>query len=116
MGVAEMRNIDTYKPDRLDKMILVHYKYYANIDSVPEKVSQSIMAKAKSWARIKFANFMIVTTLVLALMTVMYAKSHSRQNSLLQENVRRHLQYQKGDDGHQSSRLNLVTSTKVEEE
>ena len=58
------------RPDNLDKRILVHYKYYPNMESVPEYVSQGQMNQAKSWARIKTANIMIATTIGLCLMTV----------------------------------------------
>ena len=50
-------------------------------------------------ARVNFANCMIVGTLIGCVFTVYIAKSNSRQNSLVQENQRRHLMYTKGDTG-----------------
>ena len=64
-------------------------------------------------ARIKVANIMILTTLVCALITVIYAKKNSRQNSLIEENQRRHLMYQKGETGS-GARIGLVTNTRDE--
>ena len=62
-------------------------------------------------ARIKVANIMILTTLVCALITVIYAKKNSRQNSLLEENERRHLMYKKGETGS-GARLGLIMNSK----
>ena len=69
-------------------------------------------------ARVKFANCMIVATLIGCAITVYVAKSNSRQNSLVQENQRRHLMYSKGDTGTGSGtgRLGLVTRSNDEEE
>ena len=101
------------RPDNLDKRILVHYKYYPNMESVPEYVSQGQMNQAKSWARIKTANIMIATTIGLCLMTVIWAKSLMRQNSLVEENYRRHMKFKsKEEDGSQSSRMGLLTNNK----
>merc|ERR1719370_2196602 len=52
-SLADMSRDVSYRPDNLDKKILVHYKYYPNMESVPEYVSQGQMNQAKSWARIK---------------------------------------------------------------
>ena len=58
-----VRNIPTYHPDSLDKKILVHFKYFKTIEEIPHRVSGSMMAQAKSKARIKMANVMIGTTI-----------------------------------------------------
>ena len=42
---ADMSRDMSYRPDNLDKRILVHYKYYPNVESVPEYVSQGQMNK-----------------------------------------------------------------------
>jgi hypothetical protein len=39
----------TFKPDYLDKRILVHFKYYPDIDSVPERISDSKMGQASKY-------------------------------------------------------------------
>ena len=97
----------------MDKWILVHYKYYPNKESVPEYVPQGQMNQAKSWFRIKTANVMIVTTIGMCLLTVIWAKSLARENSLVEENFRRHMKFKKSDeDGSQSSRMGLLTNTK----
>ena len=98
---------------------MVHYKYYPNKESVPEYVPQGQMNQAKSWFRIKTANVMIATTLGMCLLTVIWAKSLARENSLVEENFRRHMKFKKSDDdGSQSSRMGLLTNTKkdLEEE
>ena len=128
---SNISNVPSYTPDPLDKKILVHFKYYATIEEVPNKVDQHIMSRvrlqdhrvgltinncfsfqAKSQARIKMANLMIFLTLLGSLLTVIYAKSNSRQNSLQEENYRRHLHYLKGETGSGTGRLGLVTHTK----
>ena len=81
-----VRNINTYHPDSLDKKILVHLKYFKTIEEIPYRVPESMMAQAKSKARIKMANVMIGTTLVCACITIYFAKTFSRQNSLVEEN------------------------------
>ena len=92
---------------------MVHYKYYPNVESVPEYVSQGQMNQAKSWARIKMANVMIATTIGMCLLTVIWAKSLARENSLVEENFRRHMKFKKSDeDASQSSRMGLLTNTK----
>jgi len=112
-SLAEMSRDVSYRPDNLDKWILVHYKYYPDAASVPEYVSQGQMNQAKSWARIKTANVMIATTLGMCLLTVIWAKSLARENSLVEENFRRHMKFKRGDeDGSQSSRMGLLTNTK----
>jgi len=112
-SLADMSRDVSYRPDNLDKRILVHYKYYPNMESVPEYVSQGQMNQAKSWARIKTANIMIATTVGLCLMTVIWAKSLMRQNSLVEENYRRHMKFKsKEEDGSQSSRMGLLTNNK----
>ena len=62
-------------------------------------------------ARIKVANGMILCTIMGAIITIIYAKKNSRQNSLIEENQRRHLMYQKGETGS-GARIGLVTNTK----
>jgi len=112
-SLAEMSRDVSYRPDNLDKWILVHYKYYPDAASVPEYVSQGQMNQAKSWARIKTANVMIATTIGMCLLTVIWAKSLARENSLVEENFRRHMKFKRGDeDGSQSSRMGLLTNTK----
>jgi len=114
---AEMRRVPTYHPDYIDKSILVHYKHYPNVAAVPDRVDQHIMDRAKSMARVKFANIMILGTLIGCAFTVYIAKSNSRQNSLVQENQRRHLMYTKGDTGLGSGvgRIGLVTRNQEDE-
>jgi len=112
-SLADISKDVSYRPDKLDKLILVHYKYYPDIQSVPEYVSQGQMNQAKSWARIKTANVMIATTAVLCLLTIIWAKSLMRENSLLEENYRRHMKFKSNEgDGSQSSRMGLLTNTK----
>ena len=64
-------------------------------------------------ARIKVANGMILCTIIGACITVYFAKKNSRQNSLIEENQRRHLMYQKGETGS-GARIGLVTNTREE--
>ena len=54
---------------------------------------------------------MILCTIIGAAITVYFAKKNSRQNSLIEENQRRHLAYQRGETGS-GARLGLVTNTK----
>ena len=56
---------------------------------------------------------MILCTILGAATTVYFAKKNSRQNSLIEENQRRHLMYQKGETGS-GARMGLVTNTKEE--
>ena len=44
---SDIRNIPTYKPDALDKKILVHFKYYPSFEDVPQRVNQHIMNKVR---------------------------------------------------------------------
>ena len=62
-------------------------------------------------ARIRMANIMILCTIMGAAITVFYAKKNSRQNSLIEENQRRHLAYQRGETGS-GARMGLVTNTR----
>jgi len=112
-SLADISRDVSYRPDGLDKRILVHYKYYPDVQSVPEYVSQGQMNQAKSWARIKTANVMIATTAALCLLTIIWAKSLMRENSLLEENYRRHMKFKSNEgDGSQSSRMGLLTNSK----
>jgi len=112
-SLADISRDVSYRPDNLDKRILVHYSYYPNLQSVPEYVSQGQMNQAKSWARIKMANVMIATTVGLCLLTIIWAKSLMRENSLLEENYRRHMKFKSNEgDGSQSSRMGLLTNSK----
>jgi hypothetical protein len=61
------------------------------------------------------ANVMIGSTLVCACITIYFAKTYSRQNSLVEENTRRHMMYKKGETGS-GSRMGLVTNTRDEPE
>jgi len=116
-SAGSLEDIPSYRPDDLDKRILVHFKYFPSMEAVPARVSQGKMNQAKSRARIKAANAMILATVCMCLVTVIFAKSQSRQNSLVEENFRRHVRFKKeGDDGSQSSRLGLVTNTKQDAE
>ena len=54
---------------------------------------------------------MILSTILGAIGTIIFAKSNSRQNSLIEENQRRHRMYNKGETGS-GSRLGLVTHGK----
>ena len=64
-------------------------------------------------ARIKVANGMILCTIIGAVITVYFAKKNSRQNSLIEENQRRHLAYRRGETGS-GARLGLVTNSREE--
>jgi len=112
-SAGRLEDIPSYRPDDLDKKILVHFKYFPSLEAVPDYVSQGKMNQAKSRARIKTANAMILFTVGMCLITVIFAKSQSKQNSLVEENFRRHMRFKKeGDDGSQSSRVGLMTNTK----
>lgn len=113
--MSDPSRMPTYHPDGLDKRILVHYKYFPTFEAVPDRVSESMMNQAKSRARIKFANVMIVMTLLGAAGTVYYARGHSKNYSLVEENFNRHKMYKKGDTGG-GSRMGLVTNTPETEE
>ena len=106
-----VKNIPTYHPDNLDKMILVRLKYYKSVADVPHRVDEAMMAKAKSRARIFIANAMILTTILCACITIYFARSNSRTHSLVEENQKRHLAYMKGQTGS-GSRIGLVTHSK----
>ena len=106
-----VKNIPTYHPDNLDKMILVRFKYYKSVADVPHRVDEALMAKAKSRARIVVANVMILTTIICACITIYFARSNSRNHSLVEENQKRHLAYMKGQTGS-GSRLGLITHSK----
>eukprot|EP00092_Neocalanus_flemingeri_P056599 GFUD01067117.1.p1 GENE.GFUD01067117.1~~GFUD01067117.1.p1 ORF type:complete len:134 (-),score=47.77 GFUD01067117.1:154-555(-) len=106
-----VKNIPTYHPDSLDKKILVHFKYFASVEEIPHRVSESMMIQAKSKARIKTANLMIFSTIVCACITIYFAKTSMKQNSLVEENQRRHTMYKKGETGS-GARMGLVTNTK----
>ena len=54
---------------------------------------------------------MMLFTVLGACMTVYYAKKNSRQNSLIEENQRRHQMYKKGETGS-GSRMGLVFNSK----
>jgi hypothetical protein len=113
---TQLEDLSNYNVSDLDRKILVHFKYYPDLASVPGTVSQAKMSQAKSRARIKTANGMMLMTVVMCLITVIVAKSHSRQNSLVEENYRRHFKYKTGEDGSQNSRLGLVFNTKEGED
>jgi len=112
-AVAGLEDIPTYTPDNLDKRILVQFNYFPNLQSVPEKVPQAKMAQAKSKARIAGATVMMAGTVLMCVITILFAKSQMRQNSLVEENCRRHMKYVTEGDAAQSSRLGLLTHTKT---
>ena len=60
---------------------------------------------------------MILVTIFLACITIFFAKKNSRQNSMIEENQRRHLMYSKGSTstGTGVGRLGLVTHSKDDE-
>jgi hypothetical protein len=99
----------TYKPDNLDKRILVHYKYYPNVESVPRFVSESIMTNAKSRARIKLSNIMIVATLLGCLATAIFAKKQAHRISVIEQSQRRHEAWQRGEESGPIGRWSLAT-------
>ena len=78
-------------------------------------LNNRITFQAKSRARIKIANIMIAMTLVGAAFTIYFAKTNSRQNSLIEENQRRHLMYSKGETGSGTGRMGLITHSKDDE-
>ena len=76
-----------------------------------------ICVQAKSQARISIANIMILCTILGACITIYFAKKNSRQNSLLEENQRRHLMYARGSTGDSTTgRMGLVTGHSDNEE
>jgi len=105
-------------PSNLQKRILVHFKHYPNIESVPDRVSHSKMKRAMSLYRIKVSIGMIVGGLILCFCTAWYGKSHQRETSLVDINLARHEFYRQGQN-FTGSRVRLVTGTpdvKKEEE
>jgi len=100
----------------LQRRILVHFKHYPDLDSVPERVSKSMMMKAMSQARIKVSFIMMVTALFLCFCTAWYGKAHMYETSLVEMNQRRHDAYKLGKDSG-GGRLSLIlpkTETKEE--
>lgn len=91
----------------LKKRILVHFKYYPNIESVPERVPSAMMAKALSQARIKVSILMMLTAIVLCFLTAWYGRAHRYEYSLHQVNMRRHELYKMGETGR-GGRLALI--------
>merc|ERR1712098_233924 len=79
--------------------ILVRVKYYKSVAEIPHRVDEAMMTKAKSRARIIVANIMMATTVVCACITIYFARSNSKNFSLIEENQRRHLMYKKGETG-----------------
>lgn len=109
-----VKNIPTYHPDSLDKMILVRLKYYKSVAEIPHRVDEAMMTKAKSRARIIVANIMMATTVVCACITIYFARTNSKNFSLIEENQKRHLMYKKGETGS-GSRMGLVTHSKEDQ-
>jgi len=97
----------------LQKRILVHFKHFPDIDSVPERVSKSMMMKAMSQARIKVSFIMMVTALFLCFCTAWYGKTHQYETSLVEINQRRHEAYKIGKDSG-GGRLSLILPAKEE--
>lgn len=105
-------------PSKLQKIILVHFKHYPNIEAVPARVSFSKMNRAMSQYRIKVSLGMMVGTLILCFCTAWYGKTHQRETSLVDINLARHAAYRQGQD-FTGRRLALITGTpdfKKEEE
>jgi hypothetical protein len=100
-------------PTNMQKRILVHFKYYPNIESIPERVEWPKMNKAMSQYRIKVSFTMIVVTLFLCFCTAWYGKTHMYETSLVQVNLDRHLAYKKGED-FMGRRMALVTGANVD--
>jgi len=101
-------------PSGYQRAILVHFKYFPNMESVPERVSLSMMAKAMSQARIKVSLSMIVVALFMCFCTAYYGKTHMNQNSLVEVNLRRHEAYKLGQNAS-GGRLALVFPNKEPE-
>jgi hypothetical protein len=98
----------TYRPDKLDKWILVHYKHYPSIQTVPRYVDESLMNKAKSKARIKLSNIMMAFFAVSSLAIVIFAKRNMHRDSVVEQGMRRHEAWKKGQEGT-TGRLTLLT-------
>ena len=56
---------------------------------------------------------MMASTVVCSCITIYFAKSNMRQNSMVEENQRRHLMYKKGETKG-GSRMGLVTQSNDE--
>jgi len=103
----------TYRPDKLDKWILVHYKHYPSIQTVPRYVDESLMNKAKSKARIKLSNIMMAFFAVSSLAIVIFAKRNMHRDSVVEQGMRRHEAWKKGQEGT-TGRLTLLTGAEKE--
>jgi len=103
----------SHVPTELHRRILVHFKYYPDLESVPKRVPLSLMGKALSQARIKVSISMMVTALVLCFLTAWYGKTHQHEMSLVEVNLRRHEAYKMGNTG-QGGRMALVMYDKNE--
>jgi len=97
----------------LQKRILVHFKHFPDLDSVPERVSKSMMMKAMSQARIKVSFIMMVTALFLCFCTAWYGKTHQYETSLVEINQRRHEAYKIGKDSG-GGRMSLILPAQKE--
>jgi len=89
--------LPAYHPTALDKRILVHFRYYPDMESVPARVHGGVMEVAKSKARIKLSLVMMLGTVMGCGYMMWYGRKHSRNYSLIEHNALRHQKYRAGE-------------------
>ncbi|XP_023329262.1 uncharacterized protein LOC111701985 [Eurytemora carolleeae] len=102
-------------PTDFHKRILVHFKYYPDMASIPDRVGVSMMGKALSQARVKVSIAMMVIALILCFLTAWYGKTHQHEMSLVEVNLRRHEAYKQGLDAS-GGRRGLILYDKKKED
>lgn len=88
-----------FRPQPVDKWILVHFKVYPDQASIPKYVNQSVMNKVKSKARIKMSLVIMGTVIIGCIGTSYWAKKHKHEHSVIEQSQRRHEQWKKGESG-----------------
>jgi len=118
-GSEQLKSASKYTPNDLERRMLVHFKHYPNLESVPERVNFALANKAWSQFRIKISIGMMITALFLCFCTAAYARRNMYENqSLVEVNFRRHEAYKRGEDffGRRSELLKKKETVKESEE
>jgi len=87
-----------YSPTGFQRKVLVHFKFYPNIEAVPESVTHSQLNKAMSMMRIKVSIAMMFFGLLGCFITVLYGRNHRYETSMIEVNKRRHEAMQSGEE------------------
>ncbi|RVE54050.1 hypothetical protein evm_001173 [Chilo suppressalis] len=100
-----------YKPSELQKYILVWTKKFKSRDEIPKYVSADLIDRARSEARIKLANILMLLTALASFGAIMAGKAAAKRGeSVHQMNLDWHKKYQ--EDYKKKEEAAAAASTK----